>query len=159
VGALVALAWHQVGDGRARLRGLRHWSATIEADRVDIGRWLRAHAAPGESVYSGHGWIHYLSGLHVYDASGLNDPQLVRLKRAGRTAEYLPGRRPHYLVDHDLVPPDALRDQYVLLARFTRTRAGTGWPDWNLWGRRDCAALQRLDPARLPLIFPSGPSP
>lgn len=82
--------------------------------------------------------------MTAYDYSGLNDPELVRLARAGREADYLVERRPQYLVGQDFAPPPALQGQYVLLARFNRTYAASGTPNWELWGRKDCAALQEI---------------
>jgi hypothetical protein len=32
------------------------------------GRWLAAHAAPGDAVYDTRGWAAFLSGLNTYDA-------------------------------------------------------------------------------------------
>ncbi len=159
VGVLSALLAVYLGGSdwltaRTQLRGWQRWAAGMEGDRVEIGDWLHQYGLPTESVGTAHGWIAYLSGMTAYDYSGLNDPELVRLARAGREGEYLMERRPQYLAGQAFAPPAALQNQYVLLARFTRTQAASGTPNWELWGRKDCAALKELGHSGLPLIYP-----
>jgi hypothetical protein len=154
--AVVLFVWLGLSGlrvARYRLRDARNWSNTIEQDRVDIGLFLHRYAAPTESVYSGHGWIQFLSRLKVYDGSGINDPDLVRMTWEGRQSRYLPERRPTYLVDHAYIPPADLRSEYILIARFTRTERA-GWPNWNLWARKDSVAMKALENNRLPIVFP-----
>jgi hypothetical protein len=68
---------------------------------------------------------------------------------------YLLERRPTYLVNHAYVPPDELRNEYVLIAQFTRTEK-VHFPIFNLWARKDSAAVKALAGSTLPLVFPAG---
>jgi hypothetical protein len=176
---LVGCVFSDLRTARSALGAMRQYANHVEQDRVDIGMFIREQADPAETVFSGHGWIQYLSRLRVYDASGLNDPEVVERRRAlmrsvhhsslddltdaERTmvrheeSAYLTLHVPTYLVGHAYVPPDDIVNDYVLVASFTRTNLVTDWPNWNLWARRDSAAVRRLEHRNLPLIFPEQP--
>ncbi len=53
--------------------------------RRPIGEWLRAHAAPGDTVFMEPlGYIGYFSGLRTYDYPGLSSPEVVdAVRRVG----------------------------------------------------------------------------
>lgn len=52
--------------------------------REQIGLWLRAHAAPGDTVFlEPLGYIGYYSGLKTYDSLGLSSPEVVAVRKAG----------------------------------------------------------------------------
>jgi hypothetical protein len=64
-------------------RQFRIQEAYIErGGREQIGLWLRAHAAPGDSVFlEPLGYIGYYSGLKTYDIPGLSSPEVVAVAR------------------------------------------------------------------------------
>lgn len=100
--------------------------------RAEIGRWLRAHAAPGERVYlEPLGYIGFFSGLKMLDYPGLASPEVVAARRAGARphASLIAALRPEWVVLRpDQVDgvnreaPRLLTDDYRL-ARTFDTRA------------------------------------
>ena len=88
---LLAVAWQ-----------MRAQQSIIEdGQRTVIGRWLRAHAAPGERVYlEPLGYIGFFSGLKMLDYPGLAAPEVVAARRAGAKphAQLIAALRPDWLV-------------------------------------------------------------
>ena len=70
----------------ASARELRAQQIQVENGvRRPIGEWLRAHAAPGDTVFMEPlGYIGYFSGLRTYDYPGLSSPEVVdAVRRVG----------------------------------------------------------------------------
>ncbi|MEO6873695.1 MAG: hypothetical protein ABI222_02620 [Opitutaceae bacterium] len=70
-------------------------------NRRELGRWLRAQAAPGDRVYlEPLGYIGYYSGLKMLDYPGLAAPAVVAARRAGFTtyAQIITHLKPEWLV-------------------------------------------------------------
>ncbi len=88
---LTAVAWE-----------MRTQQAIIEnGHRREIGRWLRAQAAPGDRVYlEPLGYIGYFSGLKMLDYPGLASPEVVAARRAGNRphAQIIAALQPEWLV-------------------------------------------------------------
>ena len=56
--------------------------------RMQVGLWLREHAAPTDTVYlEPLGYIGYFSGLKMLDFPGLASPEVVREIRSGHTTD------------------------------------------------------------------------
>lgn len=101
--------------------------------RAVIGKWLKAHARPGDRVYlEPLGYIGYFSGLKMLDYPGLASPEVVAARRAGnRTqAEIIAALRPEWLVLRpDQVAgvlqqsPSLLAKDYVLARSFDANAA------------------------------------
>lgn len=81
---------------------MREQQAVIErGQRTEIGRWLRASAAPGDRVYlEPLGYIGYYSNLKMLDYPGLAAPEVVAARRAGHRphAGIIAALRPEWLV-------------------------------------------------------------
>jgi hypothetical protein len=120
---LLAVAW--------QMRAQQTWIE--DRQRTVIGRWLRAHAAPGERVYlEPLGYIGFFSGLKMLDYPGLASPEVVAARRAGAKphAQLIAALQPDWLVLRpDQVAgvnaemPRLLVDDYRL-ARVFDVRAG-----------------------------------
>ncbi len=69
----------------AQAYGARRQQQLIEENgRKQIGLWLRAHAAPGDSVFlEPIGYIGYYSQLKILDFPGLCAPEVSRIVRSG----------------------------------------------------------------------------
>jgi hypothetical protein len=96
--------------------------------------------------------------MRVRDVTGLNDRLALELLRSGSVDVWSEMTRrlvPEYLAGDTFEPPEELRDNYVLAARFERTSRHTKFQDWNLWARKDSAALARLAGEELPQVFPA----
>lgn len=81
--------------------------------RRDIGEWLRAHAAPSDTVFlEPLGYIGYFSGLRMYDFPGLSSPDVVRTVREGARSytEVIARLQPQWIV---LRPYEMIRDEFV----------------------------------------------
>ena len=81
VAALLLLAGESmIWVGTARQ--LKHQQRLIEAQRTEIGRQLRANAAPGDRVFlECVGYIGFNSGLKILDYPGLTAPEVIRVRR------------------------------------------------------------------------------
>jgi hypothetical protein len=101
--------------------------------RRPIGEWLRANAAPGDTVFlEPLGYIGYFSGLRTYDYPGLSSPEVVAAIRRHGTKRYAPIIRelnPNWLVlrpaemaDIHKEDPDLLRKSYAPARAFDRRR-------------------------------------
>ncbi|MBL9200864.1 MAG: hypothetical protein JNL39_10175 [Opitutaceae bacterium] len=69
--------------------------------RREIGRWLRAQAAPGDRVFiEPLGYSGYYSGLKMLDFPGLASPEVVAARRAGHRsmAQVIAKLRPEWVV-------------------------------------------------------------
>ncbi len=90
-GVLAATAWE-----------MREQQQIIEGTvRQEIGEWLHAHAAAGDTVFlEPLGYIGYYSQLKMYDYPGLSSREVVAQTRAGRTrlTEVIAALRPTWLV-------------------------------------------------------------
>jgi hypothetical protein len=115
-------------------RQLRAQQATIENGiRRPIGEWLKANAAPGDTVFlEPLGYIGFFSGLRTYDYPGLSSPEMVAAIRRHGTKRYAPlirelnpswlVLRPSEMADIHKEDPDLLRNVYVPTKAFDRRR-------------------------------------
>ncbi len=136
---ILAVAWQ-----------MRTQQAIIEdGQRTAVGRWLRAHAAPGENVYlEPLGYIGFFSNLKMLDYPGLASPEVVAARRAGAQphASIIAALRPNWLVlrpdQMDSVraeQPRLLIDVYRLVRVFDVRAAldavavlpGRGYPEFD----------------------------
>jgi hypothetical protein len=63
-------------------RQLKHQQRLIEDQRAEIGRQLKAKAAPGDRVFlECVGYIGFNSGLKILDYPGLTAPEVIRVRR------------------------------------------------------------------------------
>ncbi|HLJ55773.1 MAG TPA: hypothetical protein VKT77_12110 [Chthonomonadaceae bacterium] len=70
-------------------RTLRDSQRVEEELRIPIGLWLKAHAAPGDTVMlEPIGYIGYFSGLRVLDTVGLVSPQVLPFYRQAEASPY-----------------------------------------------------------------------
>ncbi len=122
---------------QAALLACTAWQMRVQQDlienghRREIGRWLRAQAAPGDRVFiEPLGYSGYYSGLKMLDFPGLASPEVVAVRRAGHRsmAQVIARLQPEWVV---LRPIEArlvfaerpeLRAAYPLARRFD-TRA------------------------------------
>ncbi len=84
-----------------------------DSGRRDIGLWLRAHAAPRDTVFlESLGYIGYYSQLKTYDFPGLSSPEVVAAIRGGATryVDLIAQLRPAWLV---LRPADILSPEFA----------------------------------------------
>jgi len=112
--------------GIALRQGQVHQALVNTGNMEQVGRWLRIHAQPGETVYlEPFGYIGYFSRAHIVDYPGLVAPQVVRLRKEQgldfQTAfEQL---QPDWLVlrpgeVHRLAQSNFFRGHYTLAAEF-----------------------------------------
>ncbi|MSU48545.1 MAG: hypothetical protein EXS37_05530 [Opitutus sp.] len=102
--------------------------------RRNLGEWLAAHAAPGDTVFlEPLGYIGYFSRLKTYDFPGLSSPEVVAAVRSGarRYADVIARLQPNWVV---LRPHEAARPE------FARTGALRGYDRVKTWD-----ALPELD--------------
>jgi hypothetical protein len=104
--------------------------AAYDAERIAIGRWLRARAPHGTriGVYAA-GQIPYYSHLYAHDMLGLNDAHIASLEPKGM-GKGIPGHeksdaeytlhviRPHIIIDGHLVP--GMNERPEFHARYRR---------------------------------------
>lgn len=112
---------------------MRTQQALIETGhRREIGHWLRAHAAPGDTVtLEPLGYIGYFSGLKMLDFPGLSSREVVATRRAGQRsfAQVITALKPVWLVLRPIEEADiftqapALRTRYRLEKTFDVRRA------------------------------------
>lgn len=81
---------------------MRTQQALIEhGHRREIGLWLRAQAAPGDTVFlEPLGYIGYFSGLKMLDFPGLSSPEVVAARKAGHRsyAQVIAALKPKWVV-------------------------------------------------------------
>ncbi len=110
-------------------RQLKAQEELIEiGNRREIGLWLRAHAAPGDTVMlEPLGYIGYYSGLKTYDIPGLSSREVVNvIRRVGYSwgslvAELKPDwivLRPHEIAAIGQTQPQLLAQNYVRMREF-----------------------------------------
>ena len=92
---------------------MRHEQRFVENGvRRAIGEWLRANAAPGDTVFlEPLGYIGYFSQLKTYDFPGLSSPEVVAAIRGGarRYADVIAKLQPTWVV---LRPHEAARPEF-----------------------------------------------
>lgn len=102
LGVLGATAWQ-----------MRAEQQFVETDgRRRIGEWLKANAAPGDTVFlEPLGYIGYFSQLKTYDFPGLSSPEVVAAVKAGarRYADVIAHLRPAWVV---LRPSEVARPEF-----------------------------------------------
>lgn len=114
-------------------RQLRAQQAIIENGiRRPVGEWLRANAAPGDTVFlEPLGYIGYFSGLRTYDFPGLSSPEVVAAIRqhGEKYAPLIRELNPQWLVlrpaemaEIHKDDPQLLRSDYVPAKAFDRRR-------------------------------------
>lgn len=115
-------------------RQLKAQQAIIENGiRRPIGEWLRANAAPGDTVFlEPLGYIGFFSGLRTYDYPGLSSPEMVAAIRRHGTKRYAPlirelnpgwlVLRPAEMADIHKEDPELLRTVYAPAKAFDRRR-------------------------------------
>ena len=99
VSLLAATAWQMRIQQRVVETGVRR----------QIGEWLHAHAAPGDTVFlEPLGYIGYFSQLKTYDFPGLSSPEVIAAVRHGAKSyvALIAALRPTWVV---LRPVDAVR--------------------------------------------------
>jgi hypothetical protein len=99
---LAASAWQMRVEQRLVETGVRR----------NLGEWLRAHAAAGDTVFlEPLGYIGYFSQLKTYDFPGLSSPEVVSAVRGGarRYADVIARLRPTWVV---LRPHEAARPEF-----------------------------------------------
>lgn len=135
--ALASLALMAVTTPRtlARVRGTVEYLDVVERERIRVGRFVAAGAAPGETLLTGHGHIARESRLHTFDLSGLNSPDVAALLAEGRDPVRV--LRPDWIAQHGPLG-DEVRIElgYTLLATFDDIAAVTDWPAWTVYQRR-----------------------
>jgi hypothetical protein len=103
ISLLVAVAWQM----RVQQRLIE------DHNRRAIGEWLRAHAAPQDTVFlEPLGYIGYYSRLKTYDFPGMSSPEVTAAVRSGakRFADIIERLRPQWLV---LRPVDLNRPEFA----------------------------------------------
>jgi hypothetical protein len=102
VAMLAATAWQMRVEQRYVENGVRR----------DMGEWLHAHAARGDTVFlEPLGYIGYYSQLKTYDFPGLSSPEVVAAVRSGarRYADVIGRLKPTWVV---LRPHEAARPEF-----------------------------------------------
>lgn len=111
---------------------MRAQQALIETGhRREIGLWLRAQAAKGDTVFlEPLGYIGYFSGLKMLDFPGLSSPEVVAARRDGHRsfAQVIAKLQPDWVVlrpieDHQVFTENPSLRQRYRLARVFNTRA------------------------------------
>lgn len=89
-GLAAALLAVQGGTSLAFARTMRWHQVVIEnGNRREIGRWLKAHAAPDETVFvECIGYIGYYSNLKLFDFPGLTSREVVAARERLHTDDY-----------------------------------------------------------------------
>lgn len=103
-----ALGLAVVAGGLMLVTVAQAYSARIQQELIEengrkqIGLWLRAHAAPGDTVFlEPIGYIGYFSQLKILDFPGLSAPEVSRIVRGGGRGGYarlIDDLRPTWLV-------------------------------------------------------------
>jgi hypothetical protein len=118
---LVAVAWQMRIEQQVVETGVRK----------EIGRWLRQHAAAGQTVFlEPLGYIGYYSRLRTHDFPGLSSPEVVAAVRTGarRYAEVIARLAPDWIV---LRPSEAARSEFAatrVLDAYEMVRSWDGVP-------------------------------
>jgi hypothetical protein len=134
--ALVAggLILVQVATSVVMARTMRLQQAIIETGgRREIGRWLRAHAQPGDTVFlECVGYVGYFSGLKMLDFPGLTSREVIAARRklgSDRFSLLIQELDPRWLVlrqveaeEVEADAPGLLRDSPGRLARYERVQ-------------------------------------
>ena len=99
--------------------------------RRPVGEWLRAHAAPGDTVFlEPLGYIGYFSRLKTYDFPGLSSSEVVRAVRAGARnyPAVIAQLRPQWLVlrPYELIRPEFLENPVLNDYRFVALHGVNG---------------------------------
>jgi hypothetical protein len=107
LGAATVLAAHAVATARVEASFVRRERAIAES-RMAVARWLRANAAPGDTLLTNEiGQLAWVSRLRTDDVYGLTDRHIARLERASDAGkpghqkydlEYSLSRRPTWIV-------------------------------------------------------------
>ncbi len=109
--AVVALQLAVLGGVAWQMRVAQQFVET--GGRRALGEWLRANAAPGDTVFlEPLGYIGYFSRLKTYDFPGLSSPEVVAAVRGGarRYADVIARLRPVWVV---LRPSEAARGEFA----------------------------------------------
>lgn len=152
---LATMVYHNLLGCRGAQHNWRAWAESIETDRHQIGQMIHDYASPGEKVVSAFGWIQYLSSVDVYDPTGINDLEFLRIAdlkgKPGYEAALSKwgGNYVTYFTD-DREP--VYQKDYVAVAVFKRTLR-TGFPQFTLWARRGSNMEMKLRGQRLPLVY------
>ncbi len=128
VAVLLAAAWQ-----------MRIQQRLVENDgRREIGRWLHATAAPGDTVFlEPLGYIGYYSGLKTFDVPGLSSPEVVAAMRGGavRFASLIERLHPTWLVLRPFEIADPRLPENAALRSYRLVRT------WNARPRLDAIAF------------------
>jgi hypothetical protein len=116
----------------AQAYGARLQQRLIEdGGRKQIGLWLRAHAAPGDTVFlEPIGYIGYFSQLKILDFPGLAAPEVSRIVRTGKGgyARLINELHPDWLV---------LRPYEISLQNLEASGQLDGYNAAGFWTQRD----------------------
>jgi hypothetical protein len=122
-----------ISRAERRIRYDLNYIQGIEPERIAIGRFIHENALPEDRLLTGHGYVARYARIHTYDSTGLNSPEVTRL-RAER--KYLPDAlHPEWIAWHAGLPWDTQREFGYRLERTYYARSARGNPAWRVWHR------------------------
>jgi len=130
-GALMPVCWrHTLVQARAAILTIRN----TEPERAAVGEFVRDHAAPGDRLYTGHGYTARAAGLYTFDYSGLNSPVVTDLRREGKSP--IAELRPEWSIRPGLWTAEFQTAQRYELQVSFFGRSCDGRTSWRVFRRR-----------------------
>jgi hypothetical protein len=103
---------------------------STEPERVEVGKWIRAVASPGDRLFASHGHTARYAHLYTYDLSGLNSPIITDLWKQNKSP--LDELRPEWVAGHSFLSEAEQGLGYGLAASFYDVSL-TGYRAWRVW--------------------------
>lgn len=116
----------------------RSFLATVEAERRDLGRYLKKTGRADQWLLTGYGWPAYDSGMNVIDLSGINTPWILDGPGSDRLAYICHKAEPDFIVDYKM-------RSRILAERYDLARVGFGvtrytrglYQEWEVYRKSD----------------------
>lgn len=118
----------------------RHQRFLLEAEgeRRNLGKYVKAIAAPTDVFLTGHGWPAFESGLTCIDLYGINSPQVMDIRGQDRIGRILETFKPDIIMFHKMLHQKLLTDYHLMGLGFQICRHFESGPcrEWEILRKR-----------------------
>jgi hypothetical protein len=103
----------------------------LEPERIAIGCYVNSVAEADDKLMTGHGYVARYARIYVYDSSGLNSPEVTRLRKQHRSP--MKQLAPDWSVTNVFFAPHQQKEYNITLNRTFYRRSSRGRAAWRIW--------------------------